>query len=97
MRYYLNQETYSQNVIFGNRSVNATYQLLGSTKVYLGGDPILLSNCGCSLQYARMYWNYVADSRDKMINLAMMDNEGINLFSHENLVTISFSLSIKLN
>lgn len=77
-RYYLNQATYSQNVIFGQRSASSSYQLSGTTKVFLGDDPYY-SPCLCYLQYVRIYWDYVADSQDKMVNLAMMNTEGISL------------------
>ena len=97
MRYYLNQTTYSQNAIFGSRSKGPSYQLLSTTKVYLGGDPYF-STCRCYLQYVRMYWNYVADSEDKMINLAMMDARGI-FIDHFSMRTYSrfFLHSIKQN
>ena len=74
-RYYLNQTTFSENVIFGSQSVSSFYQISAATKVFLGGDRYF-STCRCYLQYARIYWDYVADSQDKMINLAMMDAHG---------------------
>ena len=78
-RYYLDQASYSENLIFQSRTVNPSYQLSGTARVYLGGDHYF-DPCLCYLQYVRIYWEYVADSRDKMINLAMMNSGGINLF-----------------
>ena len=75
-RYYLNEATYSENVIFQSRNVGPSHQLTGASKVYLGGDRFY-NSCLCHLQYVRMYWNYVADSQDKMINFAMMNADGI--------------------
>ena len=43
------------------------------------------------LQYVRMHWDWVADSPDKMINLALMDTSG-NSSLHHNVIT-SFSSS----
>ncbi len=41
--------------------------------VYWGGtDPFYLS-CNCYLQYVRLYLDWVADSKDKMIDLALMN------------------------
>ena len=75
MRYYLNQTTFCANVIFRSREAMSSYQLSGATKVYLGGDAYYKS-CHCYLQYVRIYWDYLADSQDNIINLAMMDADG---------------------
>ena len=78
MRYYLDQNTNSANVIFQERTFNAPgYSLLGSATVYWGGDPNM-QRCHCDLQYLRIYWDWIADSEDKMRNLAMMDSNGIH-------------------
>ena len=55
--------------------MSSFYQVSGTTKVFLGGARYF-STCRCYLQYARIYWDYVADSKDKMINLAMMNSGG---------------------
>ena len=72
MRYHLNEETFSESMIFESSSVSSSYQISGTTKVYMGGDHTY-SPCLCYLQYLRIYLDYVADSKDNRINLAMMD------------------------
>ena len=79
-RYYLNETTYSQNVILQSRIGGSSQNLTGTTKVFMGGDPFY-ATCHCYLQHLRVYWDYLADSQDKMINLAMIGTEGISLYT----------------
>ena len=78
-RYYLNQAPSSQKVIFQSREISSAYQLSGTTKVFVGGDPYYHTTRGY-LQYVRVYWDYVADSQSKMINLARMDINSLYTF-----------------
>ena len=37
-----------------------------------------MQRCLCDMKYLRIYWDWIADSEDKMRNLAMMDSNGIH-------------------
>ena len=76
IRYYLDSVNRKENVVYKSRSVGTCHWLLSSTRVYWGGDGFY-NHCFCDLQYLRLYWNYLADSQEKMMNLAMMDTNGI--------------------
>lgn len=78
IRYYLDQTIRSENVIYQSRDANAGYNASGAATVFWGGDN-LYNNCNCYLQYVRVYLNWDVDSRDQLINLALMDADGIYL------------------
>ena len=76
IRYYLNQASHSDNVIYQSRNSTASYKVSNTTHVFWGGDG-KYDDCNCYLQYVRVYLDWVADSRDQLINLALMDDDGI--------------------
>ena len=79
-KYSLSQSGYSIDQIYQTRVVSTGYSISGSTTIAWGGDVVDPSNYAtysfAYLQYVRMYWGWVADSQDKMINLALMDTGG---------------------
>ena len=77
IRYYLDTGVRKENVVYKSRSVGTCHEILGTTTVFWGGDG-LYNHCFCDMQYLRLYWNYLADSQEKLISLAMMDTNGIN-------------------
>ena len=81
MRHYLDQPSHSNNVIFQSRNNGPCYQLGPSTVVTWGGKDPHGYQSACYLQYLRIYWDYVADSEDKMRNLALMEPGGMFLHS----------------
>ena len=78
IRYYLNQTNYTENVKYLSRGPSANYKVSGATQVFWGGDG-RYSTCNCHIQFMRLYLNWVADSRDQLINLALMEDDGILL------------------
>lgn len=75
IRYYLNETSHSESVIYQSRNTSASYKVSSTTHVFWGGDG-RYSTCNCYLQYLRVYLNWVADSQDQLINLALMDADG---------------------
>ena len=71
-RYYLLPSTTSGQVTYKSRTVDGTYQLNLSATICWGGKVNPYGNCHCYIQYVRLYWDYLADTQDKLINLALM-------------------------
>ena len=76
MRYYLDQTSKTNNVIFKQRVNGTAYQLLPSATVFWGGKDPFYQYCNCWMQYVRIYLDWVADSADKIMNLALMNPDG---------------------
>jgi len=74
-RYYLS--SLSVTIKYDSLTLAGTYQLLPSAKIFWGGKDNVLGNCYCYQQYVRLYWDYLADTEDKMINLASMSPDSI--------------------
>ena len=79
MRYYLDLPNHSNNVIFQSRNNGPCYQLGPLTISTWGGKDPYHDPSGCYIQYLRMYWDWVADSEEKMQNLALMELDGMLL------------------
>ena len=80
MKYYLDQSSHSNIVIFRSRNNSGScYELSPSTVVTWGGKDLHNYQSACYLQYLRIYWDWVADSEDKMRNLALMEPDGMFL------------------
>ncbi len=79
MRYYLDQSSYTAYPTFQQRNFGPVYQLSPSAMVSWGGTDTTYSSCNCYLQYVRVYLDWVADSQDKMIDLALMNPNSKNI------------------
>ena len=90
-RYYLLPSTTSAQITYNSRTVSGTYQLIPSAKIFWGGKDNYYGNCYCYQQYVRLYWDYLADTEDKMINLALMSPDSILM------MLLYFALIILLN
>ena len=73
MLYYIDQSSYTAYFVFRPRNDGLLYQLSPSALVTWGGKDPFYSSCSCYLQYVRMYLDWVADSQDKMIDIALMN------------------------
>lgn len=80
-RYYLDLDGRSDRVIYNTRTIGQTTDLGPSSKVTWGGKDIYYDASTCYLQYLRIYWDYLADSQNHMINLAIMDTDGGGMIS----------------
>lgn len=49
------------------------YPITPSTTVYWGGGDYEFPTCNCSMQYFRIYIDYIPASLDEFKNLAIMD------------------------
>ena len=58
------------------------YHLAPNATFYVGGDDSAFFSCFCSIQYARVYTNFFANSVDEFLNLAIMDTGIRELKSH---------------
>ena len=76
MRYYLGQTSHTNETTFKEWQNGRYYQLMPSAKVTWGGSDGFHSFCNCWMQYVRLYLDWVADSEDKMISLALMNPNG---------------------
>lgn len=76
IRYYLDQTSKTSNVIFQKRNTGTLRSLSPSAVVYWGGKDPFLDYCNCWMQYVRVYWDYLADTEEKLINLALMNPSG---------------------
>lgn len=73
---YNPQEVTSPTIIFKTRNLSAaSYNVTPSCTVFWGGDTIR-KGFGETLQYVRLYLDYVPSSEDQMLNLAMMKPGG---------------------
>lgn len=79
-RYYLDFDSKSVNAIFDKRNTPQTTTLDSSAKITWGGKDPEFYPSTCYLQYFRVYWDYLANTQDKMINLALMDTDGGGIF-----------------
>ena len=77
MRYYLDLPNKPNNVIFRSRNNGPCYQLGPSTVITWGGKDTQYYQSVCYLQYLRIYWDWLADSEEKMRNLALMEPDGM--------------------
>ena len=80
MKYRLDSTTSRSMNMFRQRNTGTSYQAIPSANVFWGGSDNVLSQCSCWLQFVRIYWDYLADSEDKMINLALMNSDSITYF-----------------
>jgi hypothetical protein len=78
-RYYP-QSTSQQTVFFNTRTVSPSYNATPSCTAFWGGDTFT-SGYGQTLQYVRIYLDYVPSSQDQMINLAIMLPGGIYILN----------------
>ncbi len=75
-RYYP-QSTTNLTAFFNTRTLSSpSYNITPSCTAFWGGDTFYNSP-GQTLQYVRVYIDYVPTSLDQMINLAMMQQGGI--------------------
>lgn len=75
---------YFVDMTYGNRKLTSPdmyYALSASTQIYWGGSTNG-DTCNCIMQYVRFYSDYVANSRDQMINLALMNPKSNLLVSN---------------
>ena len=87
-RYYL---TTTAQITFRQQTVGGTiYQLNPSATIFWGGKDNYYGNCYCYIQYVRMYWDYLADTQDKLINLALMSPDS------KSMMLLYFALIILL-
>lgn len=89
-RYHLNADKTS-NIVFKEKvRQTALHTISPSSTIYWGGDPFH-EVCYCTLQYVRFYIDYVPDSQDEMINLAINSVDGILVieFIHNSLNSIN--------
>ena len=78
LKYFIETGPTPVNSIYQTRPA-LPYQLSPAGAILWGGRDGYYASCGCVLQYVRLYWDYLADSEDKMINLAVMNSESIFL------------------
>ena len=76
LKYYIEPGSNSVNKIYQTRVVSP-YQLNPTTGAIVWGKDDWHDLCGCVLQHIRLYRDFLADSEDKIINLALMNSEGI--------------------
>ena len=94
MRYYLDLPNHSNNVIFQSRNNGPCYQLGPLTISTWGGKDPYHDPSGCYIQYLRMCWDCVADSEEKMQNLALMEPDGtVECWVNKTLLIMSVSQS----
>jgi hypothetical protein len=77
-RYYP-QSTTQLIAFFNTRTLPPSYNITPSCTAFWGGDT-LYTTSGQTLQYVRLYVDYVPTSQDEMINLAIMQPGGIYIF-----------------
>ncbi len=82
-RYYP-QSTTQLIAFFNTRTLPPSYNITPSCTAFWGGDTFLTSP-GQTLQYVRLYLDYVPTSQDEMINLAIMQQGGILILSFLNI------------
>ncbi len=74
-RYYP-QSTAEQTIFYNTRTVpGASYNITPSCTAFWGGDSFG-SSLGQTLQFVRIYIDYVPTSQDQMLNLAIMTPGG---------------------
>ena len=77
-RYYP-QSTAQQTIVYLTRTLSdVSYNVTPSCTAFWGGDTFHAS-AGQTLQFVRLYIDYVPTSQDQMINLAMMKPGGTHI------------------
>ncbi len=80
-RYYP-QSTTNLTAFFDTRTLpSPSYNITPSCTAFWGGDNLYTSP-GQTLQYVRLYIDYVPTSQDEMINLAIMQQGGILILKY---------------
>lgn len=87
-RYHLKNDQTS-TIFFKQQNPSGTlYTIDPSSEISLGGD-LYAGLCYCTLQYVRFYIDYVPDSQDQMINLALNSEDSKIMFKFDSLFTNS--------
>lgn len=77
-RYYLLPSSNSVQITYKQQTMpSSPYQLKPSATIFWGGRDNYEMNCYCYVQFVRLYWDYLADTQEKMINLALMSPDSI--------------------
>ncbi len=80
-RYYP-QSTTNLTAFFDTRTLpSPSYNITPSCTAFWGGEN-LYSSPGQTLQYVRLYIDYVPTSRDEMVNLVIMQQGGILILNY---------------
>lgn len=74
-RYYVDQMSNSDIVIFQTVSVGTSYPLALSAVVYWGGHNYNYNHCACWMQYVRIHLDWVADTEAKMLSLSKFSTD----------------------
>ncbi len=83
-RYYP-QSTTELTAFFNTRIIKyPTYNVTPSCTAFWGGDNFITTS-GQTLQYVRLYLDYVPTSQDEMINLAIMQQGGMLILNFLNI------------
>lgn len=100
IRYHLNALDSTTPMIFQQRNNGPCYQIGQSTLVTWGGKDSIYNSCHYEMQYLRIYLDWTVDSKEKMINLALMDTKGklnSNIFEKATLYQFYFASDPQTN